>query len=172
MATQSFNQFPSYPEMIYEALDELNQEGGANKSSISKYIETKYGDLNEDLSKMLPLHLDNMKQNGDLIFLKNNYIKPGPDVPAKRGRGRPPKPKAPLPPGAVESVEPASPRPRGRPRKDPNAPPSSKKPKPESVAGGPNSTNLGSTTGRPRGRPRKVRPQPAHDDDDDDIEEC
>ncbi|CAN4096738.1 unnamed protein product [Withania somnifera] len=154
--------------MIYEALDALNQEGGSNKSSITKYIESKYGDLGQDLTKMVPLHLDNMKQNGDLIFLKNNYIKPGPDVPPKRGRGRPPKPKAPLPPGTVES---APPKPRGRPRKDPNAPPTSKKPKPAPVAGSPNSTDLGATTGRPRGRPRKVRPQPAQDDDDDDDDD-
>ncbi|CAN4097333.1 unnamed protein product [Withania somnifera] len=155
MATESFNQFPSYPEMIYEALDALNEEGGSNKSSITKYIESKYGDLSQDLSKLVPLHLENMKQNGDLIFLKNNYIKSGPGVPAKRGRGRPPKPKAPLPPGA-ESVESAPPKPRGRPRKDPNAPPTSKKPKPD----------LGATTGRPRGRPRKVRPQPAQEEVD------
>ncbi|CAN4097334.1 unnamed protein product [Withania somnifera] len=141
--------------MIYEALDALNEEGGSNKSSITKYIESKYGDLSQDLSKLVPLHLENMKQNGDLIFLKNNYIKSGPGVPAKRGRGRPPKPKAPLPPGA-ESVESAPPKPRGRPRKDPNAPPTSKKPKPD----------LGATTGRPRGRPRKVRPQPAQEEVD------
>ncbi|KAM3344715.1 HMG-Y-related protein A [Capsicum galapagoense] len=167
MATETFNQFPSYPEMIYEALDALNQEGGSNKSAIAKYIESKYGDLSQDVAKLLPLHLDNMKANGDLIFLKNNYIKPGPDVPAKRGRGRPPKPKAPLPPGAVESVESAPPKPRGRPRKDPNALPTSKKPKPATAAA---ETDVGSTTGRPRGRPRKVRPQPAQDDDDD-VEE-
>ncbi|XP_016490698.1 HMG-Y-related protein A-like [Nicotiana tabacum] len=157
MATESFNKPPSYPEMICEAIEALNQEGGSNKSSISTYIESKYGDLGKDHSEFLTLHLDNMKQTGELIFLKNNYIKPGTDVPQKRGRGRPPKPKVPLPPGA-ESAEIAPPRPRGRPRKDPNAPPTSKKPKPTPAT--PNST------GRPRGRPRKVRPQSAQYGDD------
>ncbi|KAJ8541965.1 hypothetical protein K7X08_016831 [Anisodus acutangulus] len=170
METDSFNQLPSYPEMIYEALEALNQEGGSNKLAITKYIESKYGDLSEDVSNLLTLHLDNMKQNGDLMFLKNNYIKPGPDVPPKRGRGRPPKPKVPLPPGA-ESVESAPPKPRGRPRKDPNAPPTTSKKAKPAPAVGPDSTDVGSPTGRPRGRPRKVRPQPVQDDDDDDVEE-
>lgn len=132
--------------MIFEALDALNQKEGSNKSAISKYIESKYGNLSEAHSKLLTFHLDRMKQSGDLIFFKNNYIKPGPDAPPKRGRGRPPKPKAPLPPGTIF----APPRPRGRPRKDPNAPPTPKKPRPATAPSV-------SKTGRPRGRPRKVK---------------
>lgn len=117
--------------MIIEAIDALKQEEGSNKTSISRYIESKYGELPSAHSKLLTFHLDRMKQSGELIFLKNNYIKAGPGVPPKRGRGRP--------------------------RKDPNAPPVPKKPKPSP---GPSTVTL-SKTGRPRGRPRKVKPQPS-----------
>ncbi|XP_059307345.1 HMG-Y-related protein A-like [Lycium ferocissimum] len=156
METQLVNKIhPEYPQMIYEALDALQQKEGSNKSSISKYIESKYGNLNDAHSKLLTYHLDRMKQTGELIFLKNNYIKPGPDAPPKRGRGRPPKPKTTLPQGR----EVAAPKPRGRPKKDPNAPPTPKKVK-STIA----PSNLAvpvSKTGRPRGRPRKIKPQPA-----------
>uniref|UniRef100_A0A0V0HI12 HMG-Y-related protein A n=1 Tax=Solanum chacoense TaxID=4108 RepID=A0A0V0HI12_SOLCH len=116
MATEFVNKIhPEYPQMIYEALDALQQKEGSNKSSISKYIESKYGNMNDAHSKLLTYHLDRMKQTGELIFLKNNYIKPGPDAPPKRGRGRPPKPKTTLPQG----TEIAAPKPRGRPKKRP-----------------------------------------------------
>ncbi|BAU01753.1 hypothetical protein VIGAN_11105300 [Vigna angularis var. angularis] len=59
-----------------------------------------------------------MKESGELVFNKNNYMKTDQSAPPKRGRGRPPKPKAPVPPGTVVSPS----RPRGRPPKDPNAP--------------------------------------------------
>ncbi|XP_047954760.1 HMG-Y-related protein A-like [Salvia hispanica] len=153
MATQELNISPSlppYPQMIMEAIDALKQVEGANKSSISKYMESKYGEMPPGHAELLSNHLTRMKDIGELLFIKNNYLKPGPDAPLKRGRGRPPKPKESLPPGAT----PASPRPRGRPRKDPNAPPAPKKPKPPSAA-----PSI-SKTGRPRGRPRKVNPQP------------
>ncbi|XP_031094664.1 HMG-Y-related protein A-like [Ipomoea triloba] len=149
MATERVNRPPSlpeYPEMILEALDALKQKEGANKSAISKYIESKYGGSDAH-SKLLTFHLERMKQSGDLIFVKNNYIKPDPDAPPKRGRGRPPKPKSPVAPGTIF----APPRPRGRPRKDPNAPPTPKKAKTAAPAP--------SKTGRPRGRPRKVKAQ-------------
>ncbi|PIM98419.1 hypothetical protein CDL12_29103 [Handroanthus impetiginosus] len=139
--------------MIMEALDALKQTEGANKSSISKYMESKYGEMPPGHSDLLSHHLTRMKESGELFFIKNNYIKPGPDAPVKRGRGRPPKPKEPLPLGA----EVPAPRPRGRPKKDPNAPPAPKKPK---LPAGPPSI---SKTGRPRGRPRKVNPQPLQD---------
>lgn len=131
-----------------ETLDALKQTGGANKSSISKYMESKYGEMPPGHADLLSHYLTRMKNSGELLFIKNNYLKPGPDAPPRRGRGRPPKPKEPLPPGTI----PAPPRPRGRPRKDPNAPPAPKKPKPPSA---PPSI---SKTGRPRGRPRKVNP--------------
>nr|ACJ83992.1 unknown [Medicago truncatula]AFK43801.1 unknown [Medicago truncatula] len=132
MATQEVNKplsLPPYPEMIMKALEALNEPNGSNKSSISNYIESIYGELPEGHSIVLANHLNQMKDNGDLVFAKNNYMKPDPNAPPKRGRGRPPKPKDPLapPPAAVLS---------------PNAPP--KTPKPAS-------------SGRGRGRPKKVQ---------------
>ena len=143
MATEEVNKPPSlppYPEMIMEALDGLNEPNGSNKSAISRYIESTYGELPEGHTTLLNHHLNKMKDSGELVFLKNNYMKPDGSPPPKRGRGRPPKAKEPLPPGTVLS----SPRPRGRPPKDPDAPPKSPKAKP---SGG---------SGRPRGRPKKI----------------
>ncbi|KAK6127447.1 hypothetical protein DH2020_038796 [Rehmannia glutinosa] len=140
---------PPYPQMIMEAIDALDtQTEGANKSSISEYIESKYGEVPADHDDLLTTHLTKMKDNGELLLINNNYHKPAPgSPPPKRGRGRPPKPKDPLPSGTTPT--PAAPsRPRGRPSKDPNAPPAAKKPKPSA-----------GSTGRPRGRPRKVKPQ-------------
>ncbi|KAJ8761254.1 hypothetical protein K2173_001310 [Erythroxylum novogranatense] len=144
MATEDVNKPPSllpYSEMILQAIAALNEKNGSNKTSISKYIESKYGDLPADHSTLLSHHLNRMKDTGELVFWKNNYTKADPSAPPRRGRGRPPKPKIPLPEGIV--VSPA--RPRGRPPKDPNAPPKPVKPK-----GG------GAGSGRPRGRPRKM----------------
>ncbi|KAL8476343.1 hypothetical protein ACS0TY_028861 [Phlomoides rotata] len=155
MATEEHHRsssLPPYPQMIMEALDALNPypTEGANKSTISKFMETKYGEMPCGHSDLLSHHLNMMKDSGELLFIKNSYLKPGPGAPLKRGRGRPPKPREPLPPGTI----PAPPRPRGRPRKDPNAPPAPKKSKP------PSSPPSISSTGRPRGRPRKVNAQP------------
>lgn len=98
--------------MILGAIEALG--GGSNKSAISKYLESKYAEqLPEAHSSLLTAHLARMKESGEITLVKNNYVKAGPDAPPKRGRGRPPKPKTPLPPGAV----PPSPRPRGRPPK-------------------------------------------------------
>ncbi|PKI54396.1 hypothetical protein CRG98_025183 [Punica granatum] len=124
------------------ALKALKEENGSNKSSISKYIESEYGDLPAGHSQLLSDNLNRMKESGDLVFWKNNYIKSD-QAPPRRGRGRPPKPKGPLPPSATApQLSPA--RPRGRPPKDPNASPKPTKPK------------VASSTGRPRGRPRKM----------------
>ncbi|XVF31675.1 hypothetical protein REPUB_Repub17cG0011800 [Reevesia pubescens] len=140
MATEEVNKppsIPSYPQLIINAIESLNDKNGSNKTSISKYIESKYGDLPAGHTTLLSFHLNRMKGNGELIFWKNNYMKADPNAPPRRGRGRPPKPKVPLPPGVV--LSPA--RPRGRPPKDPNAP-------------------VPSETGKPRGRPRKMaRPE-------------
>ncbi|KAK7276238.1 hypothetical protein RIF29_17375 [Crotalaria pallida] len=140
MAAEEVNKLsplPPYPEMIMKAVEALNDANGSNKSAISSYIESTYGDLPSGHSALLTHFLNKMKESGELVFLKNNYMKPDPNAPPKRGRGRPPKPKAPVPPGTVVSP----PRPRGRPLKDPDAPPSAAK-----VSGG---------SGRPRGRPPK-----------------
>ncbi|KAJ4706868.1 HMG-Y-related A [Melia azedarach] len=126
--------------MIMSAIEALNEKNGSNKTSISKYIESKYGNLPAGHTTLLSHHLNRMKETGELVFWKNNYMKNDPNAPPRRGRGRPPKPKVPMSPGTV--LAPA--RPRGRPPKDPNAPPKPVKPK---VATG---------TGKPRGRPRKM----------------
>ncbi|XP_062171260.1 HMG-Y-related protein B-like [Alnus glutinosa] len=133
---------PQYPEMIIAAIEALNDKNGSNKSAIARYIESTYTDLPAAHSTLLSHHLNKLKQSGQLVLLKNNYMKPDPNAPPKRGRGRPPKPKAQLPPGAAMSP----PRPRGRPPKprDPFAPPPL--PKAKSPSSG---------TGRPRGRPPK-----------------
>lgn len=154
--------------MIMAAIEALNDKGGSNKSSISKYIESTYGDLPAAHSTLLAHHLNKMKQSGDLVMVKNNYMKPDPNAPPRRGRGRPPKPKVPLPPGTVL----APPRPRGRPPKprDPFAPVSP--PKKASSGSGkprgrpPKKPKVGTSSApapatgapRPRGRPPKVKP--------------
>ncbi|CAI9779138.1 unnamed protein product [Fraxinus pennsylvanica] len=165
---------PQYPELIMNAIDALNDKNGSNKSAISKHIEATYGNLPPAHSTLLSHHLNKMKATGQLLFVKNNYLKPGPDAPPRRGRGRPPKPKTPLPPGTVLPP----PRPRGRPPKsrDPNDPPPPPKPKsaPSPAASGrkrgrppkatktgvpPPSAAVGATSGVPRGRgrPPKVK---------------
>ncbi|XP_068333139.1 HMG-Y-related protein A-like [Pyrus communis] len=130
---------PQYPEMIMAAIEALNDINGSSKSAIAKHIESTYGDLPESHAALLAHHLNKMKDTGELVLVKNNYMKPDPNAPPKRGRGRPPKAKTPLPAGTVSSP----PRPRGRPPKprDPFAPP----PQPKTHSG----------TGRPRGRPPK-----------------
>ncbi|KAJ7964482.1 HMG-Y-related protein A [Quillaja saponaria] len=145
MATEEVNKppsLPSYPEMILKAVEGLNDQNGSNKSSISKYIESNYGDLPAGHSALISHHLNKMKQSGELVFWKNNYMKRDPNAPPRRGRGRPPKPKDHhiSPEATVLSAA----RPRGRPPKDPNAPP-----KPPKV-------KVSSGTGKPRGRPRKM----------------
>ncbi|KAJ4961320.1 hypothetical protein NE237_021230 [Protea cynaroides] len=141
MATEEVKkQLPSLPEMILAAITALNEQTGSSKTAIAKYIESQHGDLLGGPSTLLTQHLNRMKDNGELIMVKNNYLLPSPDNPPKRGRGRPPKPKAPLPAGHVPEVSLPS-RPRGRPPKprDPNAVVEPKV-----------------SSGRPRGRPPKM----------------
>ncbi|KAK4776528.1 hypothetical protein SAY86_005216 [Trapa natans] len=142
MASSDVNKpqsLPPYPEMIIAALEALKDDNGSNKSSISKYIESKYVDLPADHSQLLSVNLTKMKESGELAFLKNNYMK-SEKAPPHRGRGRPPKPKEPLSPPIVVQLPS---RPRGRPPKDRNTPNSTK-------------SKVASSTGRPRGRPRKM----------------
>ncbi|ESW35379.1 hypothetical protein PHAVU_001G230300 [Phaseolus vulgaris] len=129
---------PPYPEMILEAIEALNEGNGSNKTSISKYIESKYGVLPPGHKVLLNVHLAKLRDTGLLDFWKNNYTKRNPNAPPRRGRGRPPKPKEFLPPGTVLSP----PRPRGRPPKGPRD-----TPRPPKASAG---------SGRPRGRPRKM----------------
>ncbi|PNX54931.1 HMG-Y-related protein A [Trifolium pratense] len=123
--------------MILKAIEELNEENGSNKSSISKYIEATYGGLPQGHKALLNLHLARMRDSGELVFWKNNYTKRDPNAPPRRGRGRPPKPKESFSLGVIYSP----PKPRGRP---PNDPPKSPK------------VNASIGSGRPRGRPRKM----------------
>lgn len=84
--------------MILEAISALNDKNGCNKSAISKYTETKYGNLLPSHWSLLTAHLAGMKDSGSLLFITNNYFKPkliprGTVLPPPRPRRRPPKPK-------------------------------------------------------------------------------
>lgn len=89
--------------MILAAIAALDEKNGSNKKSISKYIESKYRDLPAGATTLFSHHLNRMKSAGELLFWKNNYMKADTNAPPRRGRGRPPKPKVPLPPGTVVS---------------------------------------------------------------------
>ncbi|TKY56712.1 HMG-Y-related protein A [Spatholobus suberectus] len=67
---------------IMKALEALNEPSGSSKSAISKHIESTYGELPD--SNLLVQHLNKMKESGELVFLKNNYMKPDPNAPPKR----------------------------------------------------------------------------------------
>lgn len=135
--------------MIMDAIEALDEKNGSNKSAISRHIESTYGDLPAGHSALLTDHLNNMKESGELVFYKNNYIKPDPNAPPRRGRGRPPKPK-----GLISQIFDSGPaRPRGRPPKDPNATVLPKSPKaPPKLP----KVKASSGSGKPRGRPRKM----------------
>ncbi|XP_030952876.1 HMG-Y-related protein A-like [Quercus lobata] len=152
MAAEEVNKpksLPPYPEMIMDAIEALDEKNGSNKSAISRHIESTYGDLPAGHSALLTDHLNNMKDSGELVFYKNNYIKPDPNAPPRRGRGRPPKPK-----GLISQIFDSGPaRPRGRPPKDPNAAVLPKSPKaPPKLP----KVKASSGSGKPRGRPRKM----------------
>ncbi|KAL5206467.1 hypothetical protein ABZP36_034676 [Zizania latifolia] len=135
--------------MILAAIDALDDKNGSNKSAISQYIEEHHEDLPPAHSSLLTAHLARMKQTGELVFSKNNYFRAdNPDLPPKRGRGRPPKVKDPnAPAAAAPTRDPANPpRPRGRP-------PKPKGPVAEAVAKATSDTPR--PPGRPPGRPPK-----------------
>ncbi|WCJ25216.1 HMG-Y-related protein A [Euphorbia peplus] len=148
----------SYPEMILAAITALGEKNGSNKTSISKYIESLHRELPPTHTTLLSHHLNKMKNNGDLVFWKNNYMKPDPNAPPRRGRGRPPKdPNAPPKPSKPKSPSAASMgsgRPRGRPRKTP------KTMEEEMNESSANTTvvTMATGNGRARGRPPKVKP--------------
>ncbi|KAL8109236.1 HMG-Y-related protein A-like [Apium graveolens] len=177
MATEPVSKpasLPTYPEMIMGAIDALKEKDGSSKSAIGKHIESTYGDLPAGHMNSLTEHLNKLREDGELVFAKNNYMRPGSSAPPKRGRGRPPKVKdanAAEVPVVAAATPPAAPaaaatavadgpsRGRGRPRKDPNAPPSVKKAKTEKPKEDEKEEDpTPSKSGRARGRPRKVQP--------------
>ncbi|KAM0872664.1 hypothetical protein ACQ4PT_038589 [Festuca glaucescens] len=138
---------PPYPEMILAAIEALDDKSGSNKAAISTYIEENYENLPSAHASLLTANLASMKEGGKLAFVKNNYLKPAAAEPTpKRGRGRPRKdPNAPPPP----PKDPSAPK-RGRGR-----PPKAKDPVAEAVAK--------ATKGMPksgRGRPAGKSPAP------------
>ncbi|KAI3730670.1 hypothetical protein L1987_61842 [Smallanthus sonchifolius] len=134
MATQDH-----YPQLIFAAVKAIDEKNGANKSAISNHIETNSGNLPAAHSTLLSHNLNKMKAAGQLIMVKNNYVKPDDDAPPRRGRGRPPKSKVAISPDTVV-VSPA--KPRGRPPKVKESPaPTTAEP---------------SVSGRKRGRPPKL----------------
>ncbi|XP_074319431.1 HMG-Y-related protein A-like [Silene latifolia] len=159
MATQEIDRplsLPPYPEMIMAALDALNEPMGSNKTSISNFIESKYPNLPPGHATLLKHHLNRMKDSGQLIFWKNNYMKPRPDF-IRRGRGRPPKSKEPGMPTPAGSA-----KPKARPRKD-EMDSASGDPSGESVQLkkkkiSPDNGEQPTKTGRGRGRPPKAKP--------------
>ncbi|MCL7035070.1 hypothetical protein MKW94_011413 [Papaver nudicaule] len=155
---------PQYPEMIFKAISALNEATGSNKTTISNYIESTYGDLPAGHTELLTQHLDKLKESGELVFAKNNYMRPNPDAPPKRGRGRPPKPKsaAAMALAAAKAAHVGPPRGRGRPPKNRD---------PESGGGVAEKRKVSEPSGRPRGRPKKVKSGEGEGDDDDDEEE-
>ncbi|XP_074331950.1 HMG-Y-related protein A [Apium graveolens] len=136
---------PQYPELILAAIEAVDDKNGANKTTISKHIESIYGQLPAAHSTLLSHHLNRMKQSGELLLYKNNYLKPDPNAPPRRGRGRPPKEKSSPSSAPASDAVVSPPRPRGRPPKvvDPDAPAMEEKTKSPSVSG------------RKRGRPKK-----------------
>lgn len=140
--------------MILEAIKGLGDDkNGSNKSAISKYIQSKYGELPP--APLLTAHLARMKEARELIFLKNNYFRAGaPGAPPWRGRGRPPKAMDPVE-AAVKQPTAGMPKARGHPPKkaktEDGASPAPA-PAPAPAGDGPAPVKRG------RARPPKVRP--------------
>ncbi|VVB03766.1 unnamed protein product [Arabis nemorensis] len=148
MADQLPFSLPPYPQMIMEAIEACDDANGINKTAIAKHIESTQVALPPSHTTLLSYHLNQMKQSGQIALVKNNYMKPDPDAPPKRGRGRPPKAKPQGDSSHVSIVPDPSgspPRPRGRPPKSKEASTSEtvKAKEPPRVSG------------RPRGRPPK-----------------
>lgn len=104
----------------------------ASKASISKYMESTYGEMPVGHANLLTDQLNQMKDSGELPFIKNNYLKSEPDAPVKPGPGCwETKEPEPVPAGTKQ----ASPCQRGRPKKKtPNTPPAAKKAKTKPTA--------------------------------------
>ena len=147
------------PQLILQAVDSLTEKDGSSKDAISKYIESNHTNLPEDHADQLSESLEKMTKSGEIVFVNDSYKKPDISLPAKRGRGRPPKPKTPLP---ADQVAPP-PKPRGRPPKNPREQTGSPKPrgrppkKPRQDVP-PAAPSPASGVKRGRGRPPKAKP--------------
>ncbi|XP_010496630.1 PREDICTED: HMG-Y-related protein A-like isoform X1 [Camelina sativa] len=159
--SQSFT-LPPYPQMIMEAIEALNDKNGSNKTTIAKQIESTQQTLPPSHTTLLSYHLNQMKKTGQLLMVKNNYMKPDPHAPPKRGRGRPPKQKTQAETAAAAAVAATvsadPPRSRGRPPKQRDPSETSIEP--------PKETGSGRPRGRPPKRPRTdsdkvAAPEPA-----------
>ncbi|KAI3957945.1 hypothetical protein MKW98_020587 [Papaver atlanticum] len=103
MGTEELPQsLTEYPEMSQNpdappkrAITALDKASGSNKTSISNYLKSTYGNLLPAEHKdLLTQQLNKLEKCGELVFVKNNYMLPtNPNAPPKRGRGRPPKNK-------------------------------------------------------------------------------
>ncbi|KAG2301734.1 hypothetical protein Bca52824_030385 [Brassica carinata] len=69
-----------YTQMIMEAIEA--SKGCCNKRAIVKHIETTQTHLPPSHLTLLDYHLNQMKQSGQIVIVKNNYTKPDPN----RGR--------------------------------------------------------------------------------------
>ncbi|KAL2990764.1 hypothetical protein AAZX31_11G221100 [Glycine max] len=106
--------------LSYRASEALG-ENGENKSTISKHIKIICDEGRPPKDPNAPQNSTSVKVSSGssgTMFRKNNNMKSNLRVPPKRGCGRPPKPKVPLPPSTILF----SPRPRDHPPKDPNTP--------------------------------------------------
>lgn len=151
---------PSYRQMILAAISAAGNRNGATKSSISDHIESTYSDrLPPSHASLLAAHLATMSSAGELVVVGHDiYLSTAaPEAPPPKRRGRPPKPRVPVPADA-------GPKRRGRPPKnaDPLAPPKIPRPRgrPPKHDADPEQAGLAK---RPRGRPLKARPPPFTD---------
>ena len=129
--------------MIMAAIEASNDANGCNKTAIAKHIESTQSILPPSHSTLLNYHLNQMKQSGQIVMVKNNYMKPDPHAPPKRGRGRPPKPQGDSSHVAIPAPSVSPPRTRGRP------------PKVNDSSSEAKSKVSPSVSGTPRGRPPK-----------------
>ncbi|KAL2465126.1 winged-helix DNA-binding transcription factor family protein [Abeliophyllum distichum] len=101
---------PPYSEMITAAIAELKEKNGSSRRAIAKYIETQYTNLPPTHSALLTHNLKRLKNNGQIVTVKNSYKLPRSapvpvsgngtvnvpfdlnSVGSKRRPGRPPKP--------------------------------------------------------------------------------
>ncbi|CAH8363516.1 unnamed protein product [Eruca vesicaria subsp. sativa] len=157
---------PPYPQMIMEAIEASNDVNGCNKTTIAKHIESTQTTLPPSHMTLLTYHLNQMKSSGQIVMVKNNYMKPDPHAPPKRGRGRPPKAKPAQGDSSHVATVPApssvsSPRPRGRPPKAKDASSSEVETKVEAAPSG----------GERRGRGRPPKKQKTESEEvKDDVE--